>query len=94
MMQFYNPARLWRIFYKQKMKPATSIFDEFVRTQDPAAAFVWEEIKEKLPLNKSDIVCEGELQELDILSNALTPVAYYIATRTTLYQCSVHSLIR
>ncbi len=76
------------------MKPLNSVFDEYTLAQNPTAAFVWEEIHNGPSISKSEIVCEGELQELDLASGTVQPWQYYVLTSDNLWQCEVTSTKR
>ena len=65
-----------------------SIFDYYAQLLNPFAKFLWEKPEAEAAKASSEIVCEGELQELDVNSRLQAP-KHYLATRSCLYQFAV-----
>ncbi len=69
-----------------KTEACTSIFEKYQHSHPP---FAWTEADPRLVLEKDDIVCEGELQEVDSSSGNIHSCQYFVATKDSLVRCAV-----
>ncbi len=73
----------------QLQSTAVSIFEKYYFTQYPDKPFVWSEPKDGFTVAPYDIVCEGELKELNSSSGAVHSPQHFIATKDYLIRCYV-----
>jgi len=66
-----------------------SVFDKYHKLEDPSGHFAWEPLSPSFWLRKDEVICEGELQEIDVKTSFLHSTRYYAATPRGLVVCSV-----
>ena len=57
-----------------------SVFDKFNKFENPSAWFTWQAPPPSYKLAKSELICTGELQEIDATTSAIRTTRYYAAT--------------
>lgn len=66
-----------------------SIFDKQHKLEDPSAEFDWECPPPSYHVNLENIICEGQLQEIDPSNSQLHSERHYVATVNEILRFSV-----
>jgi len=69
--------------------PVRSVFDIYNKLEHPSGGFAWMHPPHTFKLNKADIVCSGELQELESSTSGFHSSRFYAATITELIRFAV-----
>ncbi len=76
------------IVMSRKVTP--SIFDAYSKLERPSGGFSWELPAHNFGLNKADVICSGELQELE---SSAGYSKFYVATAHELMRFAVPALL-
>jgi len=66
-----------------------SIFEKYYVSKYPDCPFIWIQPPEDFKLNPAEIVCEGELKEINGSTGAIHAPQYFLATKEYLIRCIV-----
>jgi hypothetical protein len=66
-----------------------SVFDMGNKLKHPSARFDWKYPSENYQVNRKEVLCEGELQELNPRTSSIGPTKFYAATTHELLRFSV-----
>lgn len=66
-----------------------SVFDRYHKLEDPSAFFDWVPTPSNFRFSKDDIVCDGQLQEIDQGTSLVHSARYFAATTKHLLSFSV-----
>jgi len=67
----------------------SSLFDRFYELENPSSSFGWRSFDTSYKFSKSNIICSGELQELDSSSSSAHSTKLYAATSTEMISFNV-----
>ena len=67
----------------------TSVFDKYHKLENPMGWFAWEVPNSIYKFNKSDVICTGELQEIEATTSSIHSTKYYAATTRELLRFNV-----
>lgn len=68
-----------------------SVFDKYHKMEDPSGYFAWETVQSSFRFRRDEMICDGDLQELDTKSSLIHSTKYYAATPRALFQFAVPS---
>lgn len=70
-------------------KYMNSVFDKFNKLEDPSGHFAWEPIPPSFRFRPGEVICEGDLQEVDSITSFIHSTKHYAATPHAIFQFSV-----
>jgi len=57
-----------------------SVFDKFHKLENPSGWFTWQPPPSGYKIIKDNIICSGELQEIDTITEAIHTTKFYAVT--------------
>lgn len=67
----------------------SSLFDKFHKMENPSGCFQWKPLSSSSKINEENIVCQGELQEIDPVTSSIHNSKYYVVTINQIFRYMV-----
>ena len=63
----------------QEKIAACSVFDSYHKLENPSGRFAWESVSATFRFREEDVICRGELQQIESSTSFSCPTRYYAA---------------